>query len=69
MEQDGGGIVMDEVTRKFVIAAWQTRKQEELEHPFLKERVPLGLVPYVQALLLALHIRGGLDAYPAFFWI
>jgi CRISPR-associated protein Cas1 len=68
VEQDGGGIAMDEVTRKFVIAAWQTRKQEELEHPFLKERVPLGLVPYVQALLLARHIRGGLDAYPAFFW-
>ena len=68
VEQDGGGIAMEEVTRKFVIAAWQTRKQEELEHPFLKERVPLGLVPYVQALLLARYIRGGLDAYPAFFW-
>ena len=68
VEQDGGGIAMDEVTRKSVIAAWQTRKQEELEHPFLKERVPLGLVPYVQALLLARYIRGGFDAYPAFFW-
>jgi CRISPR-associated protein Cas1 len=67
-EQDGGGIAMDDATRKQVIAAWQTRKQDEIEHPFLEERIPLGLVPYVQALLLARHLRGGLDAYPAFFW-
>ena len=67
-EQDGGGIGMDDVTRKQVIAAWQTRKQDEIEHPYLKERIPVGLVPYVQSLLLARHIRGGLDAYPAFFW-
>ena len=67
-EQDGGGIQMDEATRKQVVAAWQMRKQEEMEHPFLKERIPIGLVPYAQALLLARFIRGGLDAYPAFFW-
>lgn len=67
-EQAGGGIALDDATRKQVIAAWQTRKQDEVEHPYLKERIPLGLVPYVQALLLARHIRGGLDAYPAFFW-
>jgi CRISPR-associated protein Cas1 len=66
IEQDGGGILLQEATRKTVIAAWQTRKQEEIEHPFLEERVALGLVPYVQALLLARHLRGGLDAYPAF---
>ena len=67
-EQDGGGIQMDDATRKQVVSAWQLRKQDEIEHPFLKERIPLGLVPYVQALLLARFIRGGLDAYPAFFW-
>jgi CRISPR-associated protein Cas1 len=67
-EQDGGGILMDDTTRKQVVSAWQMRKQEEIEHPFLKERIPVGLVPYVQALLLARYIRGGLDAYPAFFW-
>jgi CRISPR-associated protein Cas1 len=67
-EQDGGGIQMDEDTRKRVISAWQLRKQEEIEHPYLRERIPVGLVPYVQALLLARHVRGGLDAYPAFFW-
>ncbi len=65
-EGDGGGILLEEATRKTVVAAWQTRKQEELEHPFLQERIPLGLVPYVQALLLARFVRGGLDGYPAF---
>ncbi len=67
-EQDGGGIEMNDDTRKQVVSAWQLRKQDEIEHPYLKERIPLGLVPYVQALLLARHVRGGLDAYPAFFW-
>ena len=66
--QDGGGILLEEATRKTVIAAWQTRKQEEIEHPLLNERIPLGLVPYTQALLLARYIRGGLDGYPAFLW-
>lgn len=68
IEQDGGGILLEQATRKAVVAAWQHRKQEEIEHPFLRERVPLGLVPYVQALLLARFVRGGLDAYPAFLW-
>lgn len=68
VEQDGGGVLLEEATRKTVVAAWQTRKQEEIEHPFLSERIPLGLVPYVQALLLARFLRGGLDAYPAFLW-
>jgi CRISPR-associated protein Cas1 len=67
-ELAGGGIIMDEATRKQVIAAWQSRKQDEIEHAFLGERVPIGLIPYIQGLLLARHIRGGLDAYPAFFW-
>lgn len=67
-EQPGGGMLLEENTRKIVIAAWQTRKQEEIEHPFLRERIPLGLVPYTQALLLARFIRGGLDGYPAFLW-
>ena len=66
--EDGGGVTMDDATRKEVIGAWQRRKQEEVLHPFLEETVPLGLVPYVQALLLARHLRGGLEAYPAFFW-
>ncbi len=66
--EDGGGVTMNESTRKEVIAAWQRRKQEEIMHPFLRENVPIGLIPYVQALLLARHLRGGLEVYPAFFW-
>jgi CRISPR-associated protein Cas1 len=66
--QDGGGTLLEEAARKQVVAAWQQRKQEEIEHPFLGERIATGLIPYVQALLLARHIRGGLDAYPAFLW-
>ncbi|MCX8033327.1 MAG: type I-C CRISPR-associated endonuclease Cas1c [Thermoleophilia bacterium] len=63
-----GGVIMDETTRKEVLAAYQARKRDELVHPFLKERIPLGLVFHIQARLLARHLRGELDGYPAFFW-
>lgn len=66
--KESGGILMDEETRKAVLLAWQERKREEIIHPFLKERIPFGLIPYVQALLLARYLRGDLDAYPPFFW-
>jgi CRISP-associated protein Cas1 len=65
---EAGGVVMDDATRKEVLIAWQKRKQEEIQHPFLGERVSFGLVSHVQALLLARYLRGDLDAYPAFFW-
>lgn len=61
-----GAVTMDEPTRREVLQSWQKRKQEELRHPFLDESVSWGLVPHVQALLLARHVRGDLDAYPAF---
>ncbi len=67
-QKESGGILMDDDTRKTVIAAWQDRKKEEIVHPYLKERIPFGLIPHVQALLLARHLRGDLDAYPPFFW-
>jgi CRISP-associated protein Cas1 len=54
--------------RREVLLAWQKRKQEELLHPFLNEKIPLGLLPHVQTMLLARHLRGDLDAYPAFLW-
>jgi CRISPR-associated protein Cas1 len=54
--------------RKNVLAAWQKRKQEEIVHPYLNERIPVGLLPYTQALLLARFLRGDIDAYPAFIW-
>jgi CRISPR-associated protein Cas1 len=67
-KSEAGGVLMDPATRKDVLLAWQKRKQEEIQHPFLGERIPFGLVPYAQALLLARYLRGDLDAYPAFFW-
>jgi CRISPR-associated protein Cas1 len=66
--QEAGGVLLGDATRKTVIAAWQLRKQEEIEHPFLGERIALGLVPHAQTLLLARYVRGGLDAYPAYLW-
>ena len=66
--KESGGVLMDDDTRKKVITAWQERKREQIMHPFLKERIPIGLLPHVQAQLLARHLRGDLDAYPPFFW-
>lgn len=63
-----GAVVMDEETRKTLLAAYQKRKQEEIRHPFLDEPMPVGLLPHVQAMLLARYLRGDLDAYPAFYW-
>lgn len=65
---ESGAVAMEDATRKEVLVAWQKRKQEEIQHPFLGERIELGLLPHVQALLLARHIRGDLDGYPAYFW-
>lgn len=66
--RDGGAVLLSEVGRKTVLTAWQERKKEERRHPFLDEMAPLGLVPYLQAQLLARHLRGDLDAYPPWFW-
>lgn len=66
--KESGGIVMDDDTRKKVLSAWQEKKQTEIVHPYLQERMPIGLLPHTQALLLARYLRGDLDAYPPFFW-
>jgi len=63
-----GGIWLNESGRKKVIIAYQKRKQDELTHPYLSEKMPLGMCFFAQALLLARYLRGDLDAYPAFFW-
>ncbi len=65
---ESGGVEMSDETRKTVVTAWQKRKDEEITHPYLGEKVSLGLVPLLQARLLARAIRGELDVYPAFFW-
>jgi CRISPR-associated protein Cas1 len=67
-QKESGGIIMDEDTRKKVLTVWQERKKEQIVHPFLQERIDFGLIPYVQAMLLARFLRGDLDAYPQFFW-
>ena len=59
---------MTDAGRKEVLTAWQKRKQEEIRHPFLDESIPIGMIPYTQALLLARHLRGDLDVYPPFVW-
>jgi len=67
-QKENGGIIMDDDTRKIVLTAWQERKKEMILHPYLNEKIDFGLIPYVQALLLARFLRGDLDAYPPFFW-
>lgn len=66
--RENGGVFLSEGGRKTVLAAWQKRKQETITHPFFDEKIPWGLVPHVQALLLNSAIRGDLDAYPPFMW-
>lgn len=67
-QRENGAVTMTAEGRKKFLAAWQSRKQEEITHPYLKEKIPWGLVPYVQALLLARFLRGDLDGYPPFLW-
>ena len=67
-ESGNGAILMTDKARKAFLKAWQERKQEVLMHPYLQEKLPWGLVPYVQALLLARFIRRDLDTYPPFLW-
>ena len=68
VRQAGGVVLLNDAGRKIVLSAWQNRKKEEITHPYLKEKIAWGLVPYVQALLLARYIRGDLDGYPPFLW-
>lgn len=63
-----GAVLMDDATRKEVLVAYQKRKREEIQHPFLGEKVEMGLLPFVQAMLLARYLRGDLDGYPPFLW-
>ena len=66
--EETGGVFLCDDARKAVLTAWQERKRAPLIHPFLDEKLPFGLFIYVQAQLLARHLRGDLDGYPAFIW-
>ncbi|MCI5140962.1 MAG: CRISPR-associated endonuclease Cas1, partial [Candidatus Electrothrix sp. ATG1] len=61
---EGGGVRMKDKGRKTLLTAYQERKQEVVLHPFLEEKMPLGLFFHTQALLLARFLRGDLDGYP-----
>lgn len=67
-KQENGAVLMKDEARRTVLRQWQTKKKETITHPYLKEKIPWGLVPYVQALLLARYLRNDLDAYPPFLW-
>ncbi len=64
--KESGGVLMTDDGRKKIINAWQTRKQQEVTHPYFEERFEIGLIPYAQAMLLARCIRGDIDGYPPF---
>lgn len=66
--REGGSVTMSDAARKTVLSAWQERKRVERSHPFLREQAPIGLIPYLQAQLLARHLRGDLDAHPPWLW-
>lgn len=67
-EKESGGILLADSGRQKFISFWQQKKKEIITHPFLQEKVEWGLLPYVQAMLLARFIRGDLDGYPPFIW-
>ena len=66
--QDSGAVLLNDNGRKVFLKQWQEKKRDVITHPYLKEKMQWGMVPYVQALLLARYIRGDLDGYPPFLW-
>lgn len=62
------GVILTDKGRQSFLTAWQTRKKEEITHPYLNEKVPMGLLPYIQAMLLARVVREDLDDYPVFIY-
>lgn len=68
LEKENGSFLLKDDARKLFLSEWQNNKFTEIMHPYIKEKVEWGLVPFVQAQLLARYLRGDLDAYPPFFW-
>lgn len=66
IEKETGAVLLKDDSRKKVLDAWQSRKQESVQHPYLQEKIEVGLIPYVQALLMARYVRGDLDGYPPY---
>lgn len=68
LTQDSGAVLLTDDGRRAFLKAWQEKKRETLSHPFLGEKLAWGMIPNIQALLLARYLRGDLDAYPPFLW-
>ena len=66
--QESGAVLMTDDARREFLTRWQNHKKETITHPYLREKIPWGLVPYIQALLLARYLRGDLEKYPPFLW-
>lgn len=66
--KENGAVLMTNEGRKKFLSAWQSKKQDKITHPYLGEKINWGLVPHVQALLLARYLRNDLDEYPPFLW-
>jgi CRISPR-associated protein Cas1 len=67
-KMESGAVIMNDDARKTVLVAYQERKQEEITHPFLDEKVMIGMLFHIQALLMARYLRGDMDGYPPFIW-
>ena len=68
LKQENGAVLLTNDGRKKLQKEWQAKKKEKIIHPFLKEKIEWGLVPYMQAMLLSRYLRGDLDGYPPFLW-
>ncbi len=68
LKKENGAVLMKDEARRRFLTEWQNRKKEQLTHPYLQEKVEWGMVPYVQAMLLARYLRGDLESYPPFLW-
>ena len=67
-EKNEEAVLLNDRGRRTLISGWQRRKQEEIIHPFLGEKIQIGMIPYVQSMLFARVLRGDMDAYPPFVW-
>jgi CRISPR-associated protein Cas1 len=67
-DKQSQAVYLNEKGRRLVLSQWRSRKQEEIQHPFLEEKISIGLIPYTQAMLFARRLRGDLDRYPPFVW-
>jgi len=67
-KMDSGAVIMDDDARKTLLVTYQERKQEEITHPFLNEKIMIGMLFHIQSMLMARYLRGDLDGYPPFIW-